>query len=155
MSEVNQNVDHDENVEVKEEETKQRFRTNAEVQLSSLSFSRKGKKKYTKSLYDTPMEDRTYWGNDKGSDLEMTLTRIEINRSLRKGEMLDIKNCQSAARLNKEYITELMQYQLHLMTMIADEDECNIFKNINGNGFIMVDVIIEDDKKVYNFVVVE
>lgn len=123
------------------------------IELSNLRLHGNRKQKKTKSLFDSDTLDRTFWGNDVGTDLEMSLTRIEISRSLNKGEMLDIKNCRKAAHLSQENISELMKYQLHLMTLIADENDCNIFTNINNDGFVMVE--FDKNTNQYNFVIVK
>ena len=120
------------------------------AQMATMNIRRNRKPKQTASLFDTPLIDRNYWGNDPGTDIEMAMTRIEISRSLNKGEMLDIKNCPKAAHLGKEQIKELMQHQLHLMILIADENDCNIFTNINGDGIVMVEFNNETNQ--YEFV---
>lgn len=132
------------------EENKSGVRKITVAELNSLNLRRNRKPKKTSSLFDSNPVDRSYWGNDPGTDIEMALVRIEIGRSLNKGEMLDIKNCDKGRHLNQENINELMKYQLHLMTIIADDDDCNIFKNINGDGSVAVEVDKETGQ--YNFV---
>jgi hypothetical protein len=133
-----------------EEVKKPTIRKISKVQMETMSFKRKKKAKKTPSLFDSNLVDRSYWGNDPGTDLEISLTRVQISRSLNKGEMLDIKNCRTATHLNKDNVSELMKYQLHLMTLIADENECNIFRNINGDGTVMVEFDKETEQ--YEFV---
>ena len=135
------------------QETKPKFRTLSNAEMSMLKFPRKKKAKKTKSLFDTNTVDRSFWGNDPGTDLEMAMTRVEISRSLNKGEMLDIKNCSKAAHLSHVSIMKLMEEQFHLMTLIADENDCNIFTNINQDGFVMVELDSETNQ--YNFVFVK
>lgn len=107
--------------------------------LSQLSLRRNRKQKKTPSLFDKPMEMRTHWGEDYGTDLEMALTRVAISKSLRRGQMFDIKNAPSASRLSKGYIEELMLYQLRLMVSIKEENNYTLFRNITDDGFVMVD----------------
>lgn len=135
------------------EETKPRARTISELELSKLSFRRKAKPKKTPSLFDTPLSDRNYWTEDSGVKIAMALTRLAISKSLRNGEMLDIQNYPQAAKLDKKFISELMAEQLHRMTLIADENEANIFANINRDGFVMVEFDNETNR--YNFVEVK
>lgn len=98
-----------------------------------------GKKKHKPSLWDNP-QDRSYWKDDhRGIALEIAMTKAAIARSLKKGEMLDVKNSCSAAHLNKEHIMELMKFQFDLMIDIASKNEANIFVDIDGDGIVMVD----------------
>jgi hypothetical protein len=136
-----------------EEEKKTGIRKISSVELGSLRLHGNRKAKKTKSLFDTNSVDRSFWGNDPGTDLEMAMTRVEISRSLNKGEMLDIKNCSKAAHLSHASIMKLMEEQFHLMTLIADENDCNIFTNINQDGFVMVELDSETNQ--YNFVFVK
>lgn len=123
----------------------------AELQSIKMRSGRKAKK--TPSLYDSNTIDRSYWGNDPGTDIEMSLTRIEIRRSLNDGEMLDIKNYRNASHLSNENVVELMKYQLHFMTILADEESSNIFANINNDGYVTVN--IDENTNTYNFVFVK
>lgn len=121
--------------------------------LSTLNLRRNRKPKKTPSLFDTPLSDRNYWTEDSGVKIAMALTRVAISKSLRNGEMLDIQNYPQAAKLDKKYISELMAEQLHRMTLIADENEANIFANINRDGFVMVEFDNETNR--YSFVEVK
>jgi hypothetical protein len=120
------------------EETKTGIR---KVNINTLNLRSRGagKPKPKPSLFDNP-EDRTFWkSDDKGIALEMALTKNEIRRSLKNGEMLDVKNSRTARHLDKDHISELMKYQLDLMLDIAVENEANIFVDIDGDGIVMVD----------------
>ena len=136
-----------------EEIKKPTIRKISKIQMETMSFKKKKKAKKTPSLFDSNLVDRSYWGNDPGTDLEISLTRVQISRSLNKGEMLDIKNCSKAAHLSHANVMKLMEEQFHLMTLIADENDCNIFTNINQDGFVMVELDSETNQ--YNFVFVK
>jgi hypothetical protein len=136
-----------------EQENKKGIRKVNLAELQSLNLRTNRKPKKSSSLYDSNIIDRNYWGNDPGTDIEMSLTRIEIRRSLKEGQMLDIKNYQKAAHLSYKSIMELMEYQFHFMTILADENSANIFENINNDGFVMVD--IDENTNAYNFVFVK
>jgi len=138
--------------EVIETETKPKVRKISAAEMSKLNFRKNRTAKKTPSLYDSNLLDRNYWGNDVGTDLEMALTRVEISRSLNKGFMLDIKYCRTATHLSKDNISELMKYQLHLMTLIADDNDCNVFQNVNGDGSVMVDFNSETNQYEFIFI---
>lgn len=141
-------MDKEMNMENNTSETKTGIR---KVQdLSTLNFRRNRKTKKTPSLFDTPLSDRNYWTEDSGVKIAMALTRLAISKSLRNGEMLDIENYPQAAKLDKKYISELMAEQLHRMTLIADEDDLNIFTNVNRDGFVTVEFDHKNNR--YNFV---
>ena len=93
-----------------EEEKKTGVRKISSVELGNLRLHGNRKAKKTKSLFDTNTVDRSFWGNDPGTDLEMAMTRVEISRSLNKGAMLDIKNCSKAAHLSHANIMKLMEF---------------------------------------------
>lgn len=136
-----------------EQENKKGIRKVNLAELQSLSLRTNRKPKKTPSLYDSNIVDRSYWGNDPGTDIEMSLTRIQIRRSLKEGEMLDIKNYEKAAHLSHKSIMELMEYQFYFMTILADEDSLKIFKNIDDDGYVMVDV--DENTNAHNFVFVK
>jgi hypothetical protein len=151
MNNNNQNINHDDNVEVEPAPKKTGIRKVHD--LSTLNLRRNRKAKKTPSLFDTPLSDRNYWTEDSGVKIAMALTRVAISKSLSNGEMLDIKNYPQAARLSKEFVQELMEEQLHRMTLIADEDSANIFANVNRDGFVMVEFDNETNR--YNFIEVK
>ena len=81
-----------------------------------------GKKKLTPSLYDTPLENRTYWGNDPGSEIAIANARLKISSSIRKGYLFDLDEDKNIRRLNKEYLDELYVFQMELLKHL--EIEC-------------------------------
>ena len=94
--------------------------SNQKVNLNSIqnkivSRGRNGGTKKTKSLYDTPLENRTYWGNDDGSKLLVTLGRRAIRKDMKFGILFDVDYDDLTRVLNKEYKQELIQFQLEMM----------------------------------------
>ena len=108
--------------------------SNQKVNLNSIqnkivSRGRSGCKKKTKSLYDTPLENRTYWGNDAGSEIGMATGRSRISKCIRQGKLFDIDDDIVTRRLNKEYIVELKQFQMMLIEAMEEEYKL-IYKQI-------------------------
>ena len=94
--------------------------SNPKVNLASLqnkivTRGGNGGRKKTKSLFDTPLENRSYWGNDDGSNLLTHLGRNAIRKSMRFGILFDIDYDDLTRVLNKEYKQELIEYQLELL----------------------------------------
>ena len=83
-------------------------------------------RKKRKSLYDSALLDRSYWGNDVGSELSTTSGRIEIRRSLRQGVLFDIQDSIVTRKLKTEYKVELQQFQMRLIAEMELECEHQI-----------------------------
>ena len=105
--------------------------------------AQKRKKKKTKSLYDIPMEERTFWGDDKGTELLMSLVRLGIKRSLNDGYAFDFTNDVNVDRLSKKHVIELKEYQFNLMIALYEEgvDNCyyDSFSSVSDNVYIVVE----------------
>lgn len=98
------------------------------IQDQIVSRGRNGEKrvKLTPSLYDTPIHDRTYWGNDAGSEIAMATGRTKISKCIRQGKLFDVEDHIVTRRLNREYITELKQFQMMLIEAMEKETEHQI-----------------------------
>lgn len=107
------------------------------------------KKKKTKSLYDTPMEDRTFWGNDKGTELYMSLIRIEIRRSLKFGHMYDYSVDYRVGRLSKDNVLILKEYEFDFMTTLYQEDNVSDFITANGDGMVVISFDENNNKYIF------
>lgn len=100
----------------------------SQVQNRIVTRGRGGKKKLTPSLYDTRMEDRTYWGNDDGSKLLVSLARNAIRKDMKFGILFDVDYDDLTRVLNKEYKQELIQYQLELMKELVMDSEIMVIE---------------------------
>jgi len=105
--------------------------SNEKVNLNSIqnkivSRGRNGGKKKTKSLFDTPLENRTYWGNDDGSKLKVSLARNAIRKDMKFGILFDVDYDDLTRVLNKEYKQELIKFQLELMKDLVMDREIMI-----------------------------
>ena len=105
--------------------------TNEKVNLNSIqnkivSRGRNGGKKKTKYLFDTPLENRTYWGNDDGSKLKVALARSAIRKDMKFGILFDVDYDDLTRVLNKEYKQELIKFQLELMKDLVMDREIMI-----------------------------
>lgn len=96
------------------------------------------KEKKTPSLFDTPIEDRTYWGGDAGTDLLMTLARIEIRRSIRNLRLINLETNDFVARLGKDYRIELRIYQLEMLRIMITQDSYTIRQLDDGDYEIVI-----------------
>lgn len=92
---------------------------------------RERKKKKISSLFDSRIVDRTYIGYeingdnespiDPGTKINMVLVRSKIRKSIRNGYLIDLDDYDLSARLSKEFLQELKNYQLEvLFEMVAD-----------------------------------
>lgn len=101
----------------------------AHIQSKIITRGRNGKTKKTKSLFDTPLEDRTYWGNDPGSEINFHLARSAIRKQLSFGIIFDVEDDNLTRVLNKEYREELAKYQMILLSEMSIDREIIIVKN--------------------------
>lgn len=111
------------------------FIDESEVEYSARGGSREKKEKID-SLFDKPRENRTYWGkelcfdgemrDDLGTQLAMTLVRMEIRRSVKKMILIDIDDHDLSRRLNIEYRIELRNYQLDVLKEFVMDKHKNV-----------------------------
>lgn len=103
----------------------------SQIQNRIVTRGRGTSKKKTKSLFDTPLENRTYWGNDDGSKLVVSLARNAIRKDMKFGILFDIDYDDLTRVLNKEYKQELIQFQLELMKELVMDREIMIVEVSN------------------------
>lgn len=101
------------------------------IDESEIVGVRQRKKKKISSLFDSRIVDRTYIGYeisgdnespiDPGTKINMVLVRSKIRKSIRNGYLIDLDDYDLSARLSKEFLQELKNYQLEvLFEMVAD-----------------------------------
>lgn len=108
----------------------------AHIQSKIVTRGRNGKTKKTKSLFDTPLEDRTYWGNDPGSKINFHLARNAIRKSLAYGILFDVDDEILTRVLNTEYKQELTKFQMTLLAEMSIDREIIIVKNDEGQWIV-------------------
>lgn len=117
--------------------------------LANLPLRARGrgkKKEKTPSLFDTPVTDRTYWGNDVGTTIAMGLVRIRIRQSLREHQMFDFYDDHYASLLGKENLQEMKDYEIQLMKEMFFEDGVSTFKMSNNDGTVVIEFDRENNK---------
>jgi glutathionylspermidine synthase len=87
--------------------------------VSARGFSSDRIKK-TPSIFDTPLEDRTYWGNDPGSEITKIFARMEIRKAIKQLYLMDIEFMDRTRRLSKEDREELRIYQLEMLHIMME-----------------------------------
>jgi hypothetical protein len=92
----------------------------------------------TPSIFDTPLEDRTYWGNDAGSEILMIFARMEIRKSIKNLRLINIEHYDYAARLSKEHRDELRIYQLEMLQVLITQDSYTIRQLDYGDCEIVI-----------------
>jgi len=92
----------------------------------------------TPSIFDTPLEDRTYWGNDAGSEILMIFARMEIRKSIKNLRLINIEHYDYAARLSKEHRDELRIYQLEMLQVLITQDNYTIRQLDYGDCEIVI-----------------
>jgi hypothetical protein len=98
-----------------------------------IEYSRgNGSSKKTPSLFDTPLSDRTYWGNDAGTELTMALARNRIRKSIKNLKLMDIDDDDLTRILLKEYRDELRIYQLEILKELIMENVVVVVQNSVG-----------------------
>ena len=78
------------------------------------------------------MSDRTYWGNDAGTELTMALARNRIRKSIKNLKLMDIDDDDLTRRLLKEYRDELRMYQLEILNELITENVVVVVQNSVG-----------------------
>lgn len=118
------------------------------IDESEIEFSGRGgnREKKKPSLYDTPLLDRSYWGwedkgngekkIDPGTEIAMINMRSKIRKAIRSGLLLDVTNEYPAMRLNKEFIDQLVRYQLELLFELMSDGTIVARQNENGEWVI-------------------
>lgn len=121
------------------------------IDESEIQTTRKGRpkgekkeKKYT--LFDSRLEDRTYWGRENGSDenskidpgtqLSMALMRNRISFAIRDGYLIDIDDHEISMRLAKEFREELKNHQMEILLEMMSGCPFEIVKDEYNNYII-------------------
>lgn len=97
------------------------------IDENEIEYSSNVRTKKTPSLYDSNITDRTYWGNDAGTELAMALARIEIRKSLRNMELIDVDDHDLTRVLLKTYRDELRIYQAEMIKVLFPEDNIIVY----------------------------
>lgn len=108
------------------------------IDESEIVNSRSEKTKKTPSLYDSKIEDRTYWGNDPGTEMLMALTRMNIRRSIKNLKLVDIDNDEISCRLLKQYRNELKIYQMEMLKALITQDIVQVIQNKEGEWELQI-----------------
>jgi hypothetical protein len=108
------------------------------IDESEIEYSTSPRTKKTPSLFDTPLEDRTYWGNDAGTELAMTLARIQIRKSIKNLKLIDIDDHDLTRVLLKEYRDELRMYQLEMLGILITKDNYEIVQGCDGEMLLQI-----------------
>lgn len=90
----------------------------------------------TPSIFDTPLEDRTYWGNDPGSEIIMIFARMQIRKELKLFTLIDIDKDDYCSRLSKEHRKELHIYQLEMLQVFFGEKQYELRQD--GYGYYRI-----------------
>lgn len=102
------------------------------IDESEIEFSRTQRKKVTPSLYDTPLADRTYWGNDPGTEIAILQMRTKIRRAIMNCQLLDIDDTAPANRLSIADIDDLWEFQMKYLFSLVEDGI--ILANQNDDG---------------------
>ena len=120
------------------------------IDESEIEYSTSPRTKKTPSLYDGVLTDRTYWGNDPGTELTMALSRIQIRKSIKNLKLIDIDDHDLTRILLKEYRDELRMYQLEMLSILITESKYEIVQGFDGEMLLKIiepSVLVEE---VYN-----
>jgi hypothetical protein len=102
------------------------------IDESEIEYSSTPRKKKTPSLFDSKIEDRTYWGNDPGTELVMALARIQIRKSIKNLRLMNVDTEDMTSVLSKEYRDELRMYQLEILNVLITQDKYIIVQDSRG-----------------------
>lgn len=103
------------------------------IDESEIEFSRTVRVTKTPSLFDSPLHERTYWGDDAGTELAMALARIQIRKSIKNMQLIDVNDHDLTRRLLKEYREELRLYQLEMISILITENTVITVQNSEGD----------------------
>jgi hypothetical protein len=108
------------------------------IDESEIEYSTSPRTKKTPSLFDSRLEDRTYWGNDAGTELTMALARIHIRKSIKNLKLIDIDDYDLTRVLLKEYRDELRMYQLEMLGILITENKYEIVQDCDGEMLLQI-----------------
>lgn len=96
------------------------------------------KKKKTASLFDSDPADRSYWGNDPGTELTMALARIQIRKHIKNLKLMDVDDHDLTRKLRKEYRDELRVYQLEMLRILITDDVIQVVQGDDGEMLLEI-----------------
>lgn len=108
------------------------------IDESEIEFSVSERTKKTKSLFDSPIADRSYWGNDAGTELAMSLARIQIRKSVKNLKLIDIDDHDLTRVLLKRYRDELRMYQLEMIKVLITKDNVIVVQTMDGEWELQI-----------------
>jgi hypothetical protein len=108
------------------------------IDESEIEFSTTVRVKKTPSLFDSELHDRTYWGNDAGTELAMALARIQIRKSIKNMKLIDVNDHDLTRVLLKEYRDELRAYQLEMISVLITENTVITVQNSEGEWVLEI-----------------
>lgn len=108
------------------------------IDESEIEYSTTPRTKKTPSLFDSDLFDRTYWGNDAGTELAMALARIQIRKSIKNMKLIDVNDHDLTRVLLKEYRDELRMYQLEMISILITENTVITVQNSDGEWVLEI-----------------
>jgi len=108
------------------------------IDESEIEYSTTVRVKKTPSLFDSALIDRTYWGDDAGTELAMALARIQIRKSIKNMQLIDVNDHDLTRRLLKEYREELRLYQLEMISILITENTVITVQNSEGDWVLRI-----------------
>ena len=106
------------------------------IDESEIQFTERVKK--TKSLFDSPLIDRSYWGDDVGSELTMALGRNRIRKSIKNLKLFNVDDDELTRKLIKKYRDELRMYQIEMLSVLITQDKYEIVQDCNGEMLLQL-----------------
>jgi hypothetical protein len=107
------------------------------IDESEIVTSRSEKTKKTPSLFDSRIEDRTYWGNDPGTEIVMALARMQIRKSIKDLKLFDVDNEELSCLLLREYRDELRLYQIEMIKALITQDIVKVVYDSNNCEWVL------------------
>lgn len=105
----------------------------SEIELSSTPRIKK-----TKSLFDSPLIERSYWGDDPGSHLTMALARTHIRRSIKNLRLFNVDDSDLTRKLIKRHRDELRMFQLEMLSVLLTQDKYEIVQDCDGEMLLQL-----------------
>lgn len=106
------------------------------IDENDIEYSRRQKKKKVASLYDTPLADRTYWGNDPGTEIAILQMRTKIRRAIMNCQLLDIDDTVPANRLSISDIDDLWEFQMKYLFSLVEDGVIRANQNDDGQWLL-------------------
>ena len=120
------------------------------IDEDQIEHSRHVKQKKTPSLFDSKLEDRTYWGRteindnlsviDPGTQLSFSLMKSRIMSAIRNGHLIDIDDHEISIRLAMEFRNQLKDFQMEVLMEMMMNKPFEIVRDEYGNYLINAEV---------------